>query len=204
MGDLELRASDAEREGAVVRLREACAEGRLTLAEFSQRVGDAYAARTRAELERVATDLPPVVRQSRKRRRRFLIGIVAGPELRGRWRAGRRLFTLALFGGIDVDLRQAELEQPVLTIYALTVFGGSDVYVPQGVEVDMRGFALFGGNDEWGEEGDLHPGAPLVRIVFLTLFGGSDIRHVAVGSTASLREIVRDSRRELRGISKED
>ena len=92
----------------------------------------------------------------------------------------------------------------MLTIRGLTVFGGSDVYVPQGIVVDMRGFALFGGNDEWGEEGDLHPGAPLVRIVLLTLFGGSDVRHVAVGSTASLREIVRDSRRELRGISKED
>ena len=196
--------SDAEREGAVVRLREACAEGRLTLEEFSQRVDDTYAARTRAELERVATDLPPAMRQSRKRRRRFLIGIFAGPELRGRWRAGKRLFTLALFGGIDVDLRQAELDEPVLTIYAFTLFGGSDVYVPQGVEVDMGGFALFGGNDEWGDEGDLHPGAPLVRVMFLTLFGGSDVRHVAPGSTASLREVVRESQRELRGISKED
>jgi len=204
VSDLELRASDAEREGAVVRLREACAEGRLTLQEFSERVEEAYAARTRAELERVASDLPAVARRSRKRSRRFLVGIFGGPELRGRWRAGRRLFTLALFGGIDVDLRQAELEKPVLTIWALTIFGGSDVYVPQGIEVDMRGFALFGGNDEWGEEGDLHPGAPLVRVVFLTLFGGSDVRHVAPGSTASLRELVRESRRELRGSSKED
>ena len=53
MSDLELRASDAEREGEVVRLREACAEGRLTLQEFSERVEEAYAARTRAELRRL-------------------------------------------------------------------------------------------------------------------------------------------------------
>jgi hypothetical protein len=198
VSDLEVRVSDAEREGAVVRLREACAEGRLTLQEFSQRVEQAYGARTRAELERVATDLPPAAqRRSRKRRRRFLVGIFAGPELKGRWRAGRRLFTLALWGGIDVDLRQAELDSPVLTIYVLTLFGGSDVYVPQGVEVDVGGFAIFGHNDVWGDEGELHPASPLVRVVALTVFGGTDVRHVQPGSTASLRELIRESRKQL-------
>jgi len=197
VSDLELRASDAERERAVVRLREACAEGRLTLQEFSQRVEQAHAARTRGELERVASDLPPATRRSRKRRRRFLVGIFAGPVLRGRWRAGRRLFTLALWGGIDVDLPQAEIDQPVLTIYAFTIFGGSDVYVPQGVEVDVAGFAVFGHNELWGEEGELHPASPLVRVVAITVFGGTDIRHVPAGSTASLRELIRASRKGL-------
>jgi hypothetical protein len=197
VSDLELRASDAERDGAVVRLREACAEGRLTLQEFSQRVEQAYAARTRGELERVAGDLPAAVRRSRKRRRRFLVGIFSEPALMGRWRAPRRLFTLALFGGIDVDLRQTELDRPRLTIFVLTLFGGSDVYVPHGVEVDVSGLAVFGHNVEWGDEGELHPASPLVRVVAITIFGGTDIRHVPAGSTASLRELIRSSQREL-------
>jgi uncharacterized protein DUF1707 len=41
-----VRASDAERERTVAQLRDAAAEGRLTLDEFSQRVEDAYAAKS--------------------------------------------------------------------------------------------------------------------------------------------------------------
>jgi hypothetical protein len=192
VSDVELRVSDAEREASVARLREACAEGRLTLQELSERVERAYAARTHADLEQIARDLPAAeTRPSRKRRRRFLIGVFSEPELRGRWRARRRLFTLALFGGIDVDLRSAELGSGTLTIVALTLFGGSDVYVPQGVEVDVGGIAVFGHNSVRGEEGELHPTSPFVRVVALTLFGGTDIRHVPARSTASLKELRR-------------
>lgn len=198
MSELDLRLSDADREAALVRLREACVAGRLTLTEFSQRTDAACAARTRAELEPVVGDLPAVAARSRKHARRFVIGIFGGPTLRGRWRVARRLFALCLFAGVDLDLRRAELSHPVATIYLLTVFGGSDIYVPKGVEVDLRGFAIFGGNDEWGEEGEIRPGAPLVRVVALTVFGGADVRHVPADSDASLRELIKASRRELR------
>jgi len=198
MGELDVRVSDAEREATAARLRAACVEGRLTLAEFSQRADAVYAARTGAELEPIASDLPAVPVGSRKRQRRLVIGIFGGPTLMGRWRVARRMFALCLFAGVDVDLRRAELSHPVVTIYLLTVFGGSDIYVPKGVEVDLRGFAIFGGNDEWGDEGEIHPGAPLVRVVALTLFGGADVRHVRADTDASLRELIKESRRELR------
>jgi Domain of unknown function (DUF1707) len=54
----ELRASDAERERAVARLRRASAEGRLTVEELDERCAHAYAARTRAELDALVADLP--------------------------------------------------------------------------------------------------------------------------------------------------
>jgi hypothetical protein len=54
----QLRASDAERQAIADRLNAAVGEGRLTLEEFSDRVGSAYAARTHGELERLVTDLP--------------------------------------------------------------------------------------------------------------------------------------------------
>ena len=107
------------------------------------------------------------------------------------------MLALCVFAGIDLDLRHAELSDPVVTIWVLTIFGGSDIYVPQGVEVDLRGFAIFGGNDEWGDEGEIHPGAPLVRVIALTVFGGFDVRHVSATGDASLRELVQQSRREL-------
>ena len=56
--DLQLRASDAERDAAAGRLREAHAEGRLTVEEFSERLDAALAARTRGDLEALTRDLP--------------------------------------------------------------------------------------------------------------------------------------------------
>jgi hypothetical protein len=61
-------ASDAERERVTDRLREAAAEGRLTLAEADERQASAYAARTRAELAPLVADLPAPPRPSRPRR----------------------------------------------------------------------------------------------------------------------------------------
>ncbi|MBJ7329601.1 MAG: DUF1707 domain-containing protein [Solirubrobacteraceae bacterium] len=55
-----LRISDADREAAVARLRTAGAEGRLEIDELEERVAAAYAAKTRAELEPLFTDLPVV------------------------------------------------------------------------------------------------------------------------------------------------
>lgn len=51
-------ASDTERERAVERLREAVGEGRLTLEEFSERVGVAQLARTDRDLAALSRDLP--------------------------------------------------------------------------------------------------------------------------------------------------
>jgi hypothetical protein len=64
-------ASDAERERAADRLREAAGDGRLTTEELVLRVDRAYAARTHGELDDVLTGLPsPPVRPRRRRSRR--------------------------------------------------------------------------------------------------------------------------------------
>ncbi|KQC36754.1 DUF1707 domain-containing protein [Frankia sp. ACN1ag] len=54
----DLRVSDAEREEVAQLLRQALAEGRLTFTEYDERVGAAYAARTRADFTPLTIDLP--------------------------------------------------------------------------------------------------------------------------------------------------
>ena len=54
----DVRASDAERELTVERLRRAVGNGRLTIEEFDERAAQAYAARTRGELADLTRDLP--------------------------------------------------------------------------------------------------------------------------------------------------
>ena len=57
-GDGRLRASTADRERAVDVLKAGFAEGRLAKDEYDDRVSQAYAARTYADLAMVTADLP--------------------------------------------------------------------------------------------------------------------------------------------------
>ena len=56
--DPGVRASDAERESTVSRLRDHGAAGRLDVEELEQRVGAAYEARSRGDLAALLDDLP--------------------------------------------------------------------------------------------------------------------------------------------------
>ena len=60
--DPNLLIGDRERERVVGALKQATADGRLTIDEFSDRVEEAYAARTLADLRHVLRQLPDNVR----------------------------------------------------------------------------------------------------------------------------------------------
>ncbi|MDQ1404024.1 MAG: hypothetical protein QOG03_2340 [Actinomycetota bacterium] len=53
-----LRASNADRERVATLLREQCAQGRLTLEEFDERLGKTLAAKTFGDLKEPLRDLP--------------------------------------------------------------------------------------------------------------------------------------------------
>jgi hypothetical protein len=55
-----MRASDSDREKIAARLREAHAEGRLSLPEFEDRLDSLYKAQTYGEIEPLVRDIPVV------------------------------------------------------------------------------------------------------------------------------------------------
>ncbi len=57
-GASSLRVADADREQVIEELREHAGDGRLTAEELEERVGAAYAASTRADLDALRADLP--------------------------------------------------------------------------------------------------------------------------------------------------
>jgi hypothetical protein len=64
MGREQMRAADADRQQVADQLRLALEEGRLDLAEYDERLRDAYGAKTYGDLDRLLNDLPnaaPVV-----------------------------------------------------------------------------------------------------------------------------------------------
>jgi hypothetical protein len=194
-----VRASDAEREQLVARLRDASAEGRLTLEEFVERMTRAYEARTHAELDELVYDLPAggdrgVV--SRRGPTRLLLSMFGSTEREGRIRVGRKVTCLTAFGNIDLDLRQATLEEDRITIVVLGAFAAADVYVPEGIEVDFSGLSLFGHARAHGNDTPSRPGTPLVRIVAVSVWAGIDVWRVPVAwSQRTWSEVMRGIKR---------
>ena len=195
---LAIRASDAERERAATALRDHAAAGRLTLEELSERAGRAYGAVTLDELEEIGRDLPAVAPAGRPQRRskRFTGVIFSDTERTGRWRLPKFSLTFVLFGNADLDLRQAELDGPEASFTALVLSGNIDLYVPEGVEVDLGGLSVFGHRREWGRDVAPLPGAPLVRVHIFSLFGTADVWRVPVSwAGRTFGEVIRSLRR---------
>jgi class 3 adenylate cyclase len=136
-------------------------------------------------------------------RRRF-IAVMSGSEAKGAWRAPAQITAFAFWGGVDIDLRNALIESPVVEIEAWSIMGGVTVTVPPGIPVDVDGFILMGGvtNKVRGDE-PLIPGAPLIRIKARGMWGGVTVRNPSRRAAARrearrLRHELRHGRQELR------
>jgi hypothetical protein len=192
-----IRVSDADRDRTVAVLRDHTVAGRLTLEEFTDRMSVAYHARTNAELDELVVDLPSTAGAIDDRRRptRFLLSFFGSNSREGRLRIGRRVGCLMVFGNIDFDLRQATLEKNVITVIAVGAFGAIDVYVPEGVEVDVRGFAVFGHKRARGNDPLPQAGTPLMRVFAFSLFAGIDVWRVPISwSQKTWGEVIRGIR----------
>lgn len=174
-----MRASDAERERTVTTLRDGAAHGRLTFDELAQRTEIAYEATTGAELERLVGDLPqaePDLLDAPRKRRRWNIAVLGGCDRKGRWRPAADSVALAVLGGVNLDLRDATIEGDEIVITAVAVLGGIEIVVPDGVEVDLGGFALLGGNEHEPGSAPVRPGTPVVRVRAFSLLAGIGVK----------------------------
>lgn len=193
-----MRASDAERERVAETLREAVAEGRLEMDEFEQRLDATYKARTHGELEPLVSDLPvpgtavaPLGASSPVRTPGTAVDWprrIGGPATssggfafwggfsrKGRWTVGRTFTAFAMWGGGEIDLREADFEERDVVIRCFAIMGGLQVKVPPNVHLHVNGIGVMGGFDEQTKDadfGDPSPDAPRVRVTGFALMGG--------------------------------
>jgi len=200
MDDASLRASDAEREQAVAELRDHLLAGRLTLEEFSERVGAAYEARTGKELVRLGEDLPAAAAATGPARKptRVTAGVFAHIVRRGRLRLRKHTFAFSVFADVDLDLRDARIDAAVTTVHVFALFGNVDVYVPEHVDTDVGGITVFGHRTEWGRD-TAGPAAPSVRVNVFGVFGTADIWRVPTAVQGSYSAIIKHVRALTRG-----
>jgi hypothetical protein len=215
-----LRASDADREHTADILRDAAGEGRLTVDELDDRLTEAYGARTRAELELLVADVLPtgsqrwspapatavargageqgVVVREGPGGANWLVAVMSGVERKGRWRLARSCTALNLMGGSELDLNDVELADRTVELRMISIMGGGEIRLPEGVNVEVSDFGFMGGNSI--DIGDHHPvpGGPTIRLQLVSIMGGADVKR---GRKRNKRQ-ERIERREARRLER--
>lgn len=105
---------------------------------------------------------------------RDVVAIFSGTTLKGWFKAPELINAAAIFGGAEIDLRDAEIPESGITIEVAAIFGGVDIFLPDWVHVDIEGVPIFGDISRPRESGD--PRGPLIKIRGSAIFGGIDIK----------------------------
>jgi Domain of unknown function (DUF1707)/Cell wall-active antibiotics response 4TMS YvqF len=200
-----LRASDADRDTAAAVINNALAEGRLTAEEHSERLDAIYAAKTQADLVPLLDDLPAqraamaqsaatsadmarVRWGSRGSRGSRIVAIFSGATRKGNWHAEPVMSALAVFGGIELDFRDAILPGQEVVLHATAVMGGIEITVPPEMRVVDNGIAILGGRDITGNVAEsAGPDSPVLRIEGACVMGGVEVSRKPRKPPKSLR-----------------
>ena len=111
------------------------------------------------------------------------VAVMGGTRRAGRWAPPSEMAAVALMGGVELDFRDAVLQEGVTEINCFAFWGGVEITVPPGVEVQSHGFALLGGFDQDAElETTPGPDAPIIRVNGFALMGAVEIKVAAPGA----------------------
>lgn len=151
-----MRASDTDRERVAEILRDAAAEGRITLDELDERLDETYRARTYAELAPITEDLPvpdnggtvaarPGVPSTSGSGEVLELKAKAGTiARRGNWRVPGRIVVVNPYGDTRLNFREATLLNSVIEIDLTASWGDAKLVLPEGataeIEVDTSWF----------------------------------------------------------------
>jgi Domain of unknown function (DUF1707)/Cell wall-active antibiotics response 4TMS YvqF len=184
----DLRASDTDRENVVRLLREAHGDGRLTLDEHGERVERAYAARTLGDLAELTRDLVPPERQPIRLDPGPLHALFGTVRRDGRWVVPARFPVTAVFGTLEIDLREALLQRRHVVVRASVLGGRLRLLVPEGVRVEFTGRSIIGSQ---GLRVRADSDAPLIEVSGTVVLGSVGARTPKRRRRSRLRRPVR-------------
>ena len=199
----------------------------MEIDEFERRVEAAHAAKTTDELKRLLHDLPghanlpamtdgpsvpvsghstgyQVTTASNVDETGFILALMGGGSRQGRWRPARKNTVVTVMGGADLDFREAVLSPGVTEVRVYALWGGVDIIVPPGLNVEVNGLAIMGGFDHIVDDASHDPMAPTLRVTGVACMAGVDISTRQSGETARdarrrRKRQRREQRRRLRG-----
>ncbi|HEX7038011.1 MAG TPA: DUF1707 domain-containing protein [Pseudomonadales bacterium] len=184
------RPLDALREQTVDRLIMNYGHGRLSLDAFQRRLDQAFDATAHEELLALTADLDLQVDAGYVERKReelgfryadesdeveWIVDVLGGSDRAGDWVVPGELRVVTVMGGSNIDLTDARFASPVVRVRVLCMFGGVDVFVPEGANVTVKTFNILGGTANKVPRAPV-PDAPRIVIEGLVMFGGVDVK----------------------------
>ncbi|MER7013848.1 DUF1707 domain-containing protein [Saccharopolyspora sp. NPDC000359] len=182
----EMRASNADREAVVQRLQEAAGEGRIDFTELTERVDQALAAKTYAELDPLIADLP-VSQVAPPTEPLAVDGGKYGNSRTGRWQVPERISAHGGWGGVKIDFSEVDCRLPVIDVEAHGQQAGVTLVIPEGwaAQVGEMEPGLGGFKDKTTAHRE--PGTPLLRLSGTGGMGGVVLRHPNAWERRKLR-----------------
>lgn len=217
------------RQATIDRLCERFAEDRLSMDDFERRLDLAHRATTTRQLAALVAGFPPaapqpaggdtasasparrnlpanVVPPERVPSRQFMAGVLGASTRGGVWVAPREMYAVALMGGVELDFREAGFGPGVTEVTVFAMWGGVDVIVPPGLQVECNGVGILGAfereSDELADASMVSPdpGSPVLRVNGVALMGGVDVSTRLPGErekdAARRRKLARKARRK--------
>ncbi|HKD99253.1 MAG TPA: DUF1707 domain-containing protein [Micromonosporaceae bacterium] len=176
-----VRASDLEREQVLSILQEAMAQGRITADEYSERAGQALAARNLGELRPLLADLPvhfpatgpgtAVSGEAVEWR-----GTFGSLSRRGGWTVPARIRLHRRMGSIDLDFTDAHFTSAVVDIELDVAWGSVELRLPDGAGLVTDAVVVTGGSVEDKRRNAVAGGHPQVRLSGTLRWGSLEIR----------------------------
>jgi predicted membrane protein len=111
---------------------------------------------------------------SRKPRR--LVSVFGDITRGGAWRLSAKTSAIAIFGDVDLDVRQATFSPEGSRISAIAPFGNIDIAVPTGAAVDVGGFTFFGSKKVDVDGAASDASETLIAIRGFSVFGSLKVR----------------------------
>jgi len=108
-----------------------------------------------------------------------LVALFSGNSSRAVSQSFKGGSSVSMFGGSEIDLRDAKLSGGKAKFDVFVMFGGAEITVPKDWEIVIKGLPLFGGMDDKTSaptrEGEVDP--PTLVIKYLALFGGIEVKN---------------------------
>ncbi len=202
----------SKREQVINTLTEYFADDRIGLDDFESRLDRIHKTQSLELLDAILVDLAgvvpskavvtPTVYTGDRRARSLMLGFWGASSRKGAWIPARHNFVIAFQGGVELDLREAQLPPGTTEITVFCAMGGANIIVPPGLRVDFGGIGIMGGFEaELSAPLDNDPNAPVLRVNGLAVWGGASVEVRRAGETGreakQRRRIERKAKRQL-------
>ncbi|WP_419197221.1 DUF1707 SHOCT-like domain-containing protein [Mycolicibacterium austroafricanum] len=176
-GAVEMRISDADRNGTLRRLHNAVALGLIDIGEFEERSAAVSQARMRSELDSLVGDLPgPGAIVTSAADRVELRGVLGSLKRQGEWVVPSRLALHRRMGSVDLDLTRARFAGPIVVIELDMKVGGLELRLPDGASASIDDVEVNVGSARDHRKDAPAEGNPHVILTGKVVCGSVDIR----------------------------